>query len=187
MAKYGSRYAAGGIAKLNWINGAAYLLEAVDPIIRGATGRSRIILTKDRPGGVKPECVRMREPRMMDAGMLIIKSTGDKQNGHSLRVSVKHPEPGSVVRDRVRIKRDGTQYEDVPREVIDKVLDIYRRVGKAGTSKAEIVKAYRGKGASQVHPAIQILVTNKCLVKAGHSGSSNIAPLRYAKDYNPDE
>jgi hypothetical protein len=185
----GSRYAAGGIAKLNWINGAAYMLEAVDPIIRGAVGRSKIILTKDRPGFVKSECARIeREPTMMYAGTLIVKSTGDKEHGYSLRVDIKHPEPGSVVKDRLRAKREGTEYEDITREVIDKVLDIYQRIGKAGASKADIERAYKGnKGASQVRAAIQILVTNKCLVKAGRSGTSNIAPLRYAKDYDPDE
>jgi hypothetical protein len=184
----GSRYAAGGIAKLNWVNGAAYMLEAVEPIIRGAVGRSRIILTKDRPGSVKPECVRMdREPRMMYAGTLVIKSTGDKENGWSLNVGIKHPEPGSVVKDRAKAKSDGTEYEDVPRFVIDKVLDIYRRIGKAGAAKTDIEKAYKGTGARHVRAAIQILVTNDCLVKAAKSGSSNIAPLRYAKDYDPDE
>jgi hypothetical protein len=125
---------------------------------------------------------------MMYAGTLIVKSTGDKEHGYSLRVDIKHPEPGSVVKDRLRAKREGTEYEDITREVIDKVLDIYQRIGKAGASKADIERAYKGnKGASQVRAAIQILVTNKCLVKAGRSGTSNIAPLRYAKDYDPDE
>jgi hypothetical protein len=182
-----SRYAAGGITKLNWVTGAAYMIEAIDPIIRGAVGRSRIILTKDRPGFVKAECARIeRDPTVMYAGTLVVKSTGDKENGYSLRVDIKHPERGSVVKDRIRARREGTEYEDVPRDVIDKVLDIYRRVGKAGTSKSEIEKAYNGKGARHVRAAIQILVTNNCLVKAGHSGTSNIAPLRYAKDYDPD-
>jgi hypothetical protein len=183
----GSRYAAGGIAKLNWVTGAAYMLEAIDPIIRGAVGRSRIILTKDRPGFVKSECARIeRDPTVMYAGTLVVKSTGDKENGFSLRVDVKHPERGSVVKDRANARREGTEYEDVPRAVIDKVLDIYRRVGKTGAAKADIEKAYKGAGARHVRAAIQILVVNNCLVKAGQSGSSNIAPLRYAKDYNPD-
>ena len=184
----GSRYAAGGIAKLNWVTGAAYMLEAIDPIIRGATGRSRITLTKDRPGFVKRECARIeREPTMMDAGTLLVKSTGDNENGYSLRVDFKHPELGSVVRDRAKARRDGNEYEDVPRGVIDKVLDIYQRIGNAGAAKADIEKAYKGPGARHVRAAIQILVTNRCLVKAGRSGTSNVAPLRYAKDYDPDE
>ena len=184
-----SRYAAGGITKLNWINGAAYILEAVDPIMKGHVGCSKIMLTKDRPSGVKPKCERMgKEPHMMNAGLMVVKSTGDDHNGYSLKVSIKHPEPGSVVMDRARLRRDGEEFKDVPRDVINRVLDIYRRIGKAGASKADIEKAYKGmKGASQVRAAIQILITNKCIVKAGHSGSSNIAPLRYEKDYDPDE
>jgi len=186
--KNGSRYAAGGIAKLNWINGAAYMLEAVQPIIRGSVGVSRVILTKDRPGSIKPECVRMdHEPRMMNAGTLVVKSTGDNEHGYSLRVDVKHPEPGSVVKDRQRLRRDGKENEDIPREVIEKVLKIYQRIGNAGAPKKYIEDAYQGKGKSQVRAAIQILITSKCIVKAGKSGSSNMAPLRYAKDYDPDE
>ena len=187
--KNGSRYAAGGIAKLNWINGAAYIIEAIDPIVIGGVGRSRIILTKDRPGGVKPECVRIQgEARMMYAGTLVVKSTGDGKGNWSLNVDVSSPEKGSIVRDRIKSKRNGTEYDDVPRDVIDKVLDIYRRIGNVGASKAEIEKAYKGiPGASRVRAAIQILVTNKCIEKAGRSGTSNIAPLRYVKDYDPDE
>ncbi len=187
--KNGSRYAAGGIAKLNWINGAAYIIEAIDPIIQGGVGRSRIILTKDRPSGVKPHCVRIPgDARMMYAGTLIVKSTGDGRGGWSLNVDVTSPEPGSVVKDKLRARREGTEFEDIPREVIDKVLDIYRRIGNAGASKSQIEKAYKGsKGARQVRAAIQILVVNECLEKAGRSGTSNIAPLRYVKDYDPDE
>jgi hypothetical protein len=99
----GSRYAAGGIAKLNWINGAAYLLVAVSPIIRGSTGSSRILLTKDRPGNVKPFCLRKDdEPRMMNAGTMVVKSArsvevvdqgGKKVNREvfALRISIKPP------------------------------------------------------------------------------------------------
>ena len=125
---------------------------------------------------------------MMYAGTLVVKSTGDGKGNWSLNVDVSSPEKGSIVRDRIKSKRDGIEYDDVPRDVIDKVLDIYRRMGNVGASKAEIEKAYKGiPGASRVRAAIQILVTNKCIEKAGRSGTSNIAPLRYVKDYDPDE
>lgn len=47
------RGAIGGVAKLNGIDGAAYRLKAVRPIVKGREGLSRITIDKDRPGEVK--------------------------------------------------------------------------------------------------------------------------------------
>jgi hypothetical protein len=191
--KNGSRYAAGGIAKLNWINGAAYIIEAVDPIIMGSVGRSKVILTKDRPGGVKPHCAKIaREPRMMFAGTLVVKSTGDDKGNWSLRVDIVAPEAGSEVKDtKARASRSANGQQpidnDVPTDILKKVLKLYEDCGPQGASKADIERLYKGNGARYVRVAIQILVTRKCLVKAGKSATSNIAPLRYEKDYEPDE
>jgi hypothetical protein len=180
----GSRYAAGGMAKLNWINGAAYLLEAVDPIVRGSTGKSRLLLTKDRPGSVKPQCERIKdEPRMMFAGMLVIKSVGDENAGYDLMVEVTAPLPGSVVREK-RKQREA-ESKVVPDDVLEKVLALYKTFGRTGASKAAIEATYRGEGARYVRAAIDVLQAYGCLVKAGKSSSSNIAPLRYAKEWDP--
>lgn len=73
----GGRYAIGGVMKLNMVNGSSYLIDAVSPIVRYGDGASRLILTKDRPGGVKPECAKMKSPTMRFAGMLTVKSSGD--------------------------------------------------------------------------------------------------------------
>jgi hypothetical protein len=191
----GSRYAAGGIAKLNWINGAAYLLEAIDPIVIGSVGRSRILLTKDRPGSVKRECQKIKgEPRMMNAGMLVVKSTTNGKNRNddddddaapdtSLNISIENPVPGSVIRERSQERE--SQDKTVPDEVIEKVLSLYERLGKNGASKRAIEGMYQGHGASKVRVAIDILVAHGCLVKAGPSKTSNMAQLKYAKDWDP--
>jgi hypothetical protein len=184
----GSRYAAGGIAKLNWINGAAYIIEAIDPIIQGGVGRSRIILTKDRPSGVKPNCVRIQgDARLMYAGTLVVKSTGDGLGNWSLTVDVSAPQPGSVVREKIKAKRDGTEYEDVPDAVIRKVLDIYAKFGNNGASKRAVIKLYKGDGSRHVLAAISILKTHRCIVFAAPSKTSNMALLKYEKDWDPDE
>jgi hypothetical protein len=188
----GSRYAAGGIAKLNWVNGAAYMLEAMTPIVRGGVGESRLILTKDRPGDIKPRCSRIdNEPRMMYAGKLVVKSTADgplddEETRCSLNVTVANPAPGSVVRARradAKAERDGS----VTEETLERVLAIYKQAGRDGLPKRAVVSLYSGKGHSKVMAAIDILQAHGCIVKAGKSASSNIAPLRYAKAWDPKQ
>jgi AAA domain len=51
------RYAIGAQHKLAGLSGAAYLTEVVAPFGRGMTGLSRLTVTKDRPGYVRPESV----------------------------------------------------------------------------------------------------------------------------------
>lgn len=46
-------HAIGGIHKLNGINGAMYLLENKSPFGIGLTGRSRLLIRKDRPGQLR--------------------------------------------------------------------------------------------------------------------------------------
>lgn len=183
----GSRYAAGGIAKLNWINGAAYIIEAIDPIVQGGVGRSRIVLTKDRPGGVKPNCVRIEgESRMMYAGTLHVKSTGDGKGNWSLKVDISPPVPGSVVQNR---KQTVSQVEKsngmIPDDVLEQVLAIYKNFGKVGASKRAVENAHKGKGHHYVRDAITILQAHGCIVKAAPSKSSNMAQLRYEEDWDP--
>ena len=48
----GNRFAIGAQAKLAGLDGAAYLLEVEAPFGHGRTGRSRILVAKDRPGHV---------------------------------------------------------------------------------------------------------------------------------------
>jgi hypothetical protein len=182
----GSRYAAGGLSKLNWLDGAAYLLEAVDPIVRGGTGKSRLILTKDRPGTIKPTCTRLdKEPRMMYAGMLVVKSVGDEDTGYDLMVEITAPAPGSVVSTRKAEKQSAGKY--VPDDVIEKVISLYRKLGRNGASKNQIESMYHGDGARHVRAAIDLAVLHGCLAIAGRSGSSSIAPLRYVKDWDPKQ
>jgi hypothetical protein len=51
------RYAIGGQHKLAAIDGAAFLVEIETPFGRGRTGRSKITVTKDRPGAIRRHAV----------------------------------------------------------------------------------------------------------------------------------
>ena len=55
------RYAIGGVHKLNAIDGAAYVLETRDPIDVNRTGRSTILVSKDRPGQLRNTPCRAEE------------------------------------------------------------------------------------------------------------------------------
>lgn len=52
------RYAIGGVHKLNGVNGAAYVLESRVPFAIGATGRTSVHISKDRPGQLRRHAVR---------------------------------------------------------------------------------------------------------------------------------
>jgi hypothetical protein len=54
------RYATGSPHKLNILTGAAYSLDAIDPIAPGRVGRTRLTVAKDRPGSVKRHMDDMR-------------------------------------------------------------------------------------------------------------------------------
>ncbi|CQD10655.1 hypothetical protein BN000_02202 [Mycobacterium europaeum] len=55
------RYAIGGVHKLNGLDGAAYILEPRDPFGIGVTGRSTILIAKDRPGQLRRHGIRRKD------------------------------------------------------------------------------------------------------------------------------
>jgi hypothetical protein len=67
------RYALGGVHKLNAVDGAAYLLEGRDPFGIGLTGRSAILIAKDRPGQLRKHG-RQRKDKLFEFGELVLTS-----------------------------------------------------------------------------------------------------------------
>jgi hypothetical protein len=67
------RYALGGVHKLNGLDGAAYILENIDPFGVGITGRSTILIAKDRPGQLRVNGLR-RKDGLYSFGELAIES-----------------------------------------------------------------------------------------------------------------
>jgi AAA domain len=55
------RYALGGVHKLNGLDGAAFLLESVEPFGIGLTGRSAVVIAKDRPGQLRKHGQRRKD------------------------------------------------------------------------------------------------------------------------------
>jgi hypothetical protein len=136
--------------KLNMVNGAAYLIEPVEPIVRGGEGASRIVLTKDRPGSVKPDCARLPDPAMRYAGMLTVKSSGDGPG--DLQISIIPPQP-------VDANGDEDLSLSIPPEVMESVSRlIEEKAGPDGMSRKSIRAVATGKHARKVGPAIEELL-----------------------------
>jgi hypothetical protein len=92
----GSRYAMGGVMKLNVVNGASYLVENVEPIGVGVSGWSNLTLTKDRPGSVRMGCSGGELPGTRAAGILSCTSSGTEPGSLVVEVSAD-----GIVRPRV--------------------------------------------------------------------------------------
>lgn len=174
------RYALGGVMKLNVVNGAAYLLENVAPIVRGGEGASKIFLTKDRPGSVKPRCARTADPRVGYAGMMIVKSSGD--GAGELAISVAAP-----VADET--PNGGTDPgAEVPGWLMEKVSRIFE--GRAGgLSKTAVKNGWKGDGARSVGLAIEMLESGGYLADGAGSTSGrklvSVRPWREGIDDKP--
>lgn len=130
------RWATGSQHKLAGLDGAAYTLETIQAGGRGMTGRSRLLITKDRHGAVRPHAVPTVGGRQW-IGDLVVDSTGPFVE------AVLHPP---------HLHTDGPF---VPTVVMTKVADVLTHAGKALT-KSEIEDRVGGR-AQIVRQAIAAL------------------------------
>lgn len=84
------RYAIGGVHKLNGLNGAAFTLESVQRAGAGLAGRSRLLITKDRPGQLRPHAMPGSTDRWWYADFTL--DTG-RPDPAELVAPVEHAEP----------------------------------------------------------------------------------------------
>jgi hypothetical protein len=71
------RFAIGGGHKLAGLTGAMFKLEQVKPFGKGLRGSSRVVVTKDRNGGLRGKGEPTKEPGITYMGDLVGDSTGD--------------------------------------------------------------------------------------------------------------
>jgi hypothetical protein len=128
-----SRYAFGGVMKLNMVNGASYLVEAKTPITRGGTGESRVFLTKDRPGSIKPSCaVSGDSPAIRLAGVLQVESEGDGPG--ELEITIQAP-----------ALEEATDRAERVREALHLILMSPGLEGEEWVSKSKLVEKLSGR------------------------------------------
>lgn len=84
------RFAVGGQAKMNALDGSAFMVEVVESLGRGLRGVISMRVAKDRPGGVRPHCGAFRKSdRTQEAARIVVDST-DKPGEH-IDVTVEAP------------------------------------------------------------------------------------------------
>ncbi len=123
------RYALGGVHKLNGLDGAAYILEANDPFGIGITGRSTILLAKDRPGQLRKYGLR-RKDGLHTFGELVIESQDDTY----AEFEIKPPD------ERIREFR--------PTIVMQKISEVYEKYDKA-MSQREALEIVGGDASTR--------------------------------------
>lgn len=70
------RFAIGGQAKMAALDGAAYVVEVLEPLGVGLVGRLSMRVAKDRPGGVRPHAGAYRKgDRTQEAALVVVDSS----------------------------------------------------------------------------------------------------------------
>jgi hypothetical protein len=138
------RFALGGQAKMNALDGAAYVVEVDEPLGRGLRGAVKLRVAKDRPGGVRGRCGTFRKvDRTQEAARVVIDSTTPDQ----IRVTVEPPASVSPTGEGAPRWR--------PTMLMEKVSRFLQGVGHA--SMNQVRKNVSGKDAA-IEEAAAVLV-----------------------------
>jgi len=149
------RYALGGVHKLNAVNGAAYVLENREAFGIGRTGRSAVLISKDRPGQLRRHGIKAHDNLYLYAE-LVLNSHSEEFTEASLSPAAQREEP---FRPTALMARIAKTLEAVP----------------AGLSKNAIEGAVTGKAAT-IRYALETLI-NDGYVQVEHRGPASIHRL----------
>jgi hypothetical protein len=133
------RYALGGVHKLNAVNGAAYVLENREAFGIGRTGRSSVLISKDRPGQLRRHGIKAHDNLYLYAE-LVLNSHSEEFTEASLSPAVQREE---AFRPTAIMARIAKALEAVP----------------AGLSKNAIEAAVTGKAAT-IRLALEVLIND---------------------------
>lgn len=163
------RFAIGGQAKMAAIDGAAYVVDVVEPLGAGKRGRLSVRIAKDRPGGVRGHCGAFRSSdRTQEAASVIVDSTGG-----GIAVDVRAPQ----FADEATVERHKAERAaGLMRAIIDEVT-----VHPGATTNA-ITKAVAGRSEA-IGAALRELIADGYLTtKAGARNSTEhyLGPRRFA-------
>ena len=141
------RYALGAVHKLNAVSGAGFLLENIKPFGVGLKGRSRILITKDRPGQLRTHG-KPSIGGLHTYGDLVLNSQDD-----GLSELVVHPPWEDE-------DTQGHGISDVPD---DKPVELMTKVAallteKDALPKRQIVAGVRGAANTKIAEALDILI-----------------------------
>lgn len=134
------RYAIGGVHKLNGINGAAYLLDNRTAFGVGLTGRSTVLIAKDRPAQLRKHALAAQDGLHWFADLVLESITSGPDS--FLNASLSVPER------RVEVFRPTVLMREISRALAN---------AQKPLSKMEIEDRVRGKAANK-RAALAVLV-----------------------------
>lgn len=134
-------YAIGGVHKLNGLNGAMYLMENRDPFGVGLTGRSRILIRKDRPAQLRRYGVKVHDGLFWYADLVV-------ESHHEDFAEVTLPPPAA---------QDSGEAAFRPTVIMGRICAALAPV-PGGLSKNAIEGAVTGK-ATAVRYGLELLVS----------------------------
>lgn len=170
------RYAVGGQAKMNGLDGAAYVVEMTEPIGRGLAGIVTLRIGKDRPGDIRPHCGRWRaSDRTQEATRVHVDSTEGP-------IKVTFDGPSSHVTDGPSTDPDAPAFR--PTGLMEKVSRFLESSDEEWSRK-ELAKALRGAGSkgsqATILDAIGTLVDEGYL--ATRDAPRGAKPVTLARSY----
>jgi hypothetical protein len=169
------RFAIGGQAKMAALDGAAYVVEVLDPLGVGLLGRISLRVAKDRPGNVRPHAGTWRKTdRTQEAAVVVVDS---REHGHTA-ITIEPP--------RTELATDhgtATGGDWRPTALMAQVCDALEKAG-AAMSRKGIERAVQGR-AQYVRQTVDALIADGHLAADGPALGGHPS-LRLVKPYRQD-
>lgn len=136
------RFAIGGQHKIAGLDGAAYLVEPIEPLGRGICGSLKMSVAKDRQGGVRPYCGAYNKvTRLQEAARVRVDST----DGDHTLITVLAPD----------VETQGEEWR--PTELMERVS---RFVEEHPMASGKLIEDWVTGKASRVREAIKWLISD---------------------------
>lgn len=136
------RFAIGGQHKIAGLDGAAYLVEPIEPLGRGICGSLKMSVAKDRQGGVRPYCGAYNKvTRLQEAARVRVDST----DGDRTLITVLAPDA----------EEQGEEWR--PTELMERVS---RFVEEHPMASGKLIEDWVTGKASRVREAIKWLISD---------------------------
>jgi hypothetical protein len=160
------RFAIGGQAKMAGLDGAAYVVDVVEPLARGKRGVLKVLVAKDKPGFVREHAHGFSSDRLGDVARFVLDSTTTPLTCELQPVG----DPFTTPEFEEERKSEQTPHvRDEGLEIL--VLEELSRMAPAGATAADLAALMR-KGKQRVVHALADLETEGHVVSTPGSGKA---------------
>lgn len=150
------RYAIGAVHKLNGLDGVQYTMENIQPFGIGLVGRTRVRISKDRPGQIRKNSVPGDRSQLRWFMDLVLTSHDETFAEVNLYPPIQHAEdPEEAAAEKEREEREEAQILAAE----EKVLDVLRKASEPISQKA-IIDLVPGRAS----------VTRRAVTRLVHGG-----------------